>query len=170
MGLNKDYCSEAHLTRRLNDLGCKNVINVSGPCLRSYDVHSNEIVGKVVEWAYIGEKFWRNETGKISRSEPRHRICYEYADYGDLWDLIAWYYKQRYRSHLRLWTLWSSLTQAQTASFFRKHFCGMSSTPWRTPSAIAAMEPINHCLTSGTGIVLFIWILSPRTCYLPCLI
>ena len=29
--LRQDYCSEAHLTRRLNDLGCKNVINVSQP-------------------------------------------------------------------------------------------------------------------------------------------
>ena len=26
--LSQDYCSEAHLTRRLNDLGCKNVIKV----------------------------------------------------------------------------------------------------------------------------------------------
>ena len=52
---------------------------------------------KVVEWAYIEEKYWKNESGKISRSEPRHRICYEYADYGDLWDLIHWYHTQRYR-------------------------------------------------------------------------
>ena len=57
---------------------------------------SNRPILKVVEWAYIEEKFWKNEAGKISKSEPRHRICYEYADHGDLWDLIAWYHTQRY--------------------------------------------------------------------------
>lgn len=34
--------------------------------------------------------------GKISRSEPRHRICYEYADHGDFWDLISWYDTHRF--------------------------------------------------------------------------
>ena len=97
--LSQDYCSEAHLTRRLNDLGCKNIINVSRIRLGRCGVISDRIVWKVVEWAYIEEKFWRNEMGKISKSEPRHRICYEYADYGDFWDLISWYHMQRYRSH-----------------------------------------------------------------------
>ena len=55
--------------------------------------------------------------GKISKSEPRHRICYEYADYGDLWDLIAWYHKHRYTTEflIMLWSLLIERNQPYTS-------------------------------------------------------
>ena len=72
----RDYCSEAHLTRRLNDLGCKNVINV-------------------VEWKYLAEMEWKEVSGAVSWTEPKHRIAYEYAEYGDLHNLWQWYQAHR---------------------------------------------------------------------------
>ena len=65
----RDYCSEAQLTRRLNDKGCNNVINV-------------------VEWAYIDNP--RKQAGDVG-TEPRHRIAYEYAEHSDLRRLERWY-------------------------------------------------------------------------------
>lgn len=95
--------------------------------------------------------------GKISKSEPRHRICYEYAEYGDFYDLIMWYHRKRFESHLRPCMSWSSMTKVQTALFFLKRSCGMSSTPWRTPCAIAAMGPKNRRPTGVGGTALSIW-------------
>ena len=68
----RDYCSEAHLTRRLNDQGCKNVINV-------------------VEWMHIKERIYQTPNGVTHEGNPRNRICYEYAAYGDLQSLELWY-------------------------------------------------------------------------------
>ena len=97
--------------------------------------------------------------GKISKSEPRHRICYEYADHGDFWDLIAWYHTQRYRPyHQILYAIVIIDTKAQTALFFRKLSYGIFSTPWRTHFVIAAMGPISHRPISPDGTALSIWI------------
>ncbi|CAD6588225.1 MAG: hypothetical protein ASARMPRED_003435 [Alectoria sarmentosa] len=99
---------------------------VSGPCARSrarseakqpIRIATKESrphdFFKVVEWAYIAEKFWRNEMGKISKSEPRHRICYEFADYGDFWDVISWYHKQRLiLPEAFLWHVFHSMANA----------------------------------------------------------
>lgn len=67
----QDYCSEGHLTRRLNDLGCKNVINV-------------------VEWLYLENSSWKNFKGEIVTG-PKYRICYEYAEHSDFYKLLRWY-------------------------------------------------------------------------------
>ena len=71
----KDYCAEAQLTRRLNDLGCKNVISV-------------------VEWAYIKKPTYRTEGGAVYWTMPKNRICYEFAEHSDLRSLEKWYRSQ----------------------------------------------------------------------------
>ena len=68
----RDYCSEAHLTRRLNDLNCKNVINV-------------------VEWTYIKHPTYKTYDGMVYWTQPKHRIAYEHAQYSDLRRLEKWY-------------------------------------------------------------------------------
>lgn len=57
----QDYCAEGHLNRRLNDVGCRNVISV-------------------VEFGVFRES-----------SPPTIRICYEYAEFKDLHRLQSWY-------------------------------------------------------------------------------
>ena len=71
----KDYCAEGHLTRRLNDQGCKNVINV-------------------VEWAYIKKPAYKSIDGVVRYTEPKNRICYEFAEHSDLLRLERWYQSQ----------------------------------------------------------------------------
>lgn len=68
----QDYCSEAHLTRRLNDLGCKNVINV-------------------VEWKFLKSNILLLPDGTSCWTKPKHRIAYEYAELRDLRYLTQWY-------------------------------------------------------------------------------
>ena len=71
----KDYCAEAQLTRRLNDIGCKNVINV-------------------VEWTYIKRPTYRSGDGIHCSTNPKNRICYEFAEHSDLRSLERWYKSQ----------------------------------------------------------------------------
>ena len=71
----KDYCAEAQLTRRLNDLNCKNVINV-------------------VEWAYVRNPTYRTPNGTVYRTDSKNRILYEFAEYADLTLLEQWYKSQ----------------------------------------------------------------------------
>ena len=62
----QDYPLEASITRRLNESGCKNAI-------------------KVLEWAHIqdeGDSFFRS--------------CYEFAEHGDLSDIITKYKQHEY--------------------------------------------------------------------------
>ncbi|KAA6414813.1 MAG: NEK kinase [Lasallia pustulata] len=69
-----DYNSEGHLTRRLNEAGCRNVI-------------------KVLEWAYLEPKPspWHDMSFTSLPEEPKFRIAYEVADHGDLQQVVKWY-------------------------------------------------------------------------------
>ena len=71
----KDYCAEGHLTRRLNDRGCKNVIHV-------------------LEWAYIKNPAYKTPDGVVHYTKPKNRICYEFAEHSDLFRLERWYKSQ----------------------------------------------------------------------------
>lgn len=71
-----DYCSEAHLTRRLNDLGCKNIINV-------------------VEWMYLPDPNMQSNDDLGYPAKGKHRIAYEFAEFGDLHMLCNWYRVRR---------------------------------------------------------------------------
>lgn len=70
----QDYNSEGHLTRRLNEAGCPNVI-------------------KVLEWAYLEPApMPLHEMSLITLpEEPKFRIAYEVADHGDLYRVVKWY-------------------------------------------------------------------------------
>ena len=77
----QDYNSEGHLTRRLNQAGCPNVI-------------------KVLEWAYLEPEPMplHVHDGSLLTlpEEPKFRIAYEVADHGDLYHLVKWYLEHKY--------------------------------------------------------------------------
>lgn len=70
----QDYNSEGHLTRRLNEAGCPNVI-------------------RVLEWAYLEPApMPLHDMSLIALpEEPKFRIAYEVADHGDLYRVVKWY-------------------------------------------------------------------------------
>ena len=70
----RDYCTEGHLTRRLNDVGCRNVISV-------------------VEFGVFKNGPLNEETRNRGSLPPRIRICYEYAEFRNLQRLQSWYKK-----------------------------------------------------------------------------
>ncbi|KAG8529508.1 uncharacterized protein KY384_006145 [Bacidia gigantensis] len=72
----RDYCSEGHLTRRLNDVGCRNVISV-------------------VEWMHIDKTVNSTFDRVVHDEKPKNRICYEFARYSDLQRLESWYKSQK---------------------------------------------------------------------------
>lgn len=78
-----DYNSEGHLTRRLNEAGCPNVI-------------------KVLEWAYLEPKpsAWHDMSLTSLPEEPKFRIAYEVADHGDLHQVVKWYQEHKYVAFL----------------------------------------------------------------------
>ena len=104
----KDYCAEAHLTRRLNDLGCRNVINV-------------------VEWRYVDAPIIATPDGTVSREPSRNRICYEYAEYSDLSRLERWY--RRHKLILPEAFIWQVLSSVASALCYCRH--GSGSQPWK---------------------------------------
>ena len=104
----KDYCSEGHLTRRLNDIGSKNVINV-------------------VEWKYIDPSLNSAGDGTVIRSEPKNRICFEYAEYSDLRRLEDWYRLRRLI--LPEAFIWHVLCSMACALFYCRH--GTASLPYK---------------------------------------
>lgn len=57
---------------------------------------------QVVEWTYIGASQWQDHQGDIHTSEAKHRICYEYAEHGDLFRLVSWYRHFGYELHHRI--------------------------------------------------------------------
>ena len=75
----QDYNSEGHLTRRLNEAGCRNVI-------------------KVLEWAYLEPLPMPLHDVSLVESpqEPKFRIAYEVADHGDLSTIVTWYEEHKY--------------------------------------------------------------------------
>ena len=75
----QDYNSEGHLTRRLNEAGCPNVI-------------------KVLEWAYLEPKPSPFQDMSLTSlpEEPKFRIAYEVADHGDLHRVVKWYHEHKY--------------------------------------------------------------------------
>ena len=91
----EDYNSEAHLTRRLNDRGCPNVINVRIFRRRCCGKQKSPDNCDRSSGQSSPATEQRNSDGTIRFQEHRHRTCYEYADYGDLFCLESWYETHR---------------------------------------------------------------------------
>ena len=123
-----DYCSEAQVTRRLNDVGCRNVIKVLDWGLYDFPIESKPI--------------WRM-TAQI-RPDPEKksffRIAYEFAEHGDLFHLYWFYRKHGYWSSSCPSDL-PSLIVFVIGSYSRKHSCGIFFIVWPMPCATADMEP-----------------------------
>lgn len=129
----QDYNSEGHLTRRLNEAGCPNVI-------------------KVLEWAYLEpEPMPLHDISLIALpEEPKFRIAYEVADHGDLYGVIKWYKEHKYVSSTTsrrgshplphsetLCRFLETGADARLVSSSPKRSCGTCSTVSSTRSAIA---------------------------------